>query len=457
MALPQIAGAFGLGGKGSALAELTSLFTGKRQQDDNQKKTGYFEVVSVLNKILAVLETKLTDIARGGIGSGSDSLGADALKKLGGASPGGALGSSAMSLLGGSAKADAVAPGALGADAMAKLAGAAGGAAKAVVPVAEGLGAVATKCNPVVAGLTAVWNGLGNLVGVFGEIKNAATSLGNAVAPFVRLANPGLVQRFTLASDDLTASIGRALMPVMEHATLIVRRVADAFMALSGTLSNAFGNGLKAIDKILESVFAEITPLINIFGKLLSMITAIVAPINSLVATIAKIVAFHFEVVFHALEIVLTPLMAVVEAFGLILEDLMDVIGDAVDSAMKYIRDLLGIKSIAGGSVGAAVRPAQFQSIEDYGKKAQQAAFSLGTASSPAERTAGFAKQIYEELQKILRELGAILGAIPKTPSEAVERIADRGRDAGREIAGDTVADLAEDAWDVLSLRGLRR
>ncbi len=468
MALPKALGgfgetasklgqAFGLGGKGSSLAQLTNLLTGKSDQKEVQKNTGYTEVVSVLNKILALLELKLTEIARGGIGSGSTALGPDALKKLGGQSPGGALGSSAMALLGDSAKVTPTAPSALGTDAMAKLAGSAGGATKAVAPLAEGLGGLAGKLNPAIAVIQGVIGALGHVVGAFGEVKNAITSLGNAVAPFVKMANPGLVQKFTMASDDLTAVMGRALIPIMEFATQNVRMFADAFMALSGPLSRAFSSRLGEISKMFQSLFRTLEPVIDVLGAVWDAVSAIARPLMILGGILQKSILFPLELGLRLIAELMKPVLGLIEAFATLFGDLMEIISSALDKVLQDIRDFFGIKTIAGKSVGAAVRPASIGSIEDYGKRAQQAAFSLGTAGSAAEQTSSAAKEILAVMKAAWQVIKAFIDSLPTKPSEAVAAAADRGREAGRAVAGDTVADLAEDAWDIASLKRFRR
>jgi hypothetical protein len=499
MALPQVLGALGGSGRGGPLAEIGRLLSGSGSS--TPQKTGYFEVVNILTKILSVLDTRLVVPIPVKVAAEPSTLSgllqqkftasklegdspADSLKALvaakfaelnpesksssavppptvksddegkslaeimakrmadyktppplptpGANTPTWAGGSSASSGAGAedlaSVMAKKLAAFKFGGGSADNAPAGGGGKPPGLPPEAAtgaaglmgGISGILSKAGPAGVALDLVVNGLGNLVGVLGKIKQAATGLGDAVAPFVRLANPGIVTKFMQASDDLTASIGRALVPVMEHATIMVRMVADAFFALSGPLQKAFGGALKEVDKLLNAVFRTVEPVISVLGTLINTFSALAKPINSIVGSVARLVLLHVEVLFQFLGKTIELLLAPLEAFAMILGDVADALSDVIDEVSKWIRNLLGLKSIAGGSVGAAVRPASFGSVEDYGKKAQQAAFSLGTAASPAEKTAGLAQQIYDWLVQFGRDAAAwpqkVWDTFAKTP-----------------------------------------
>lgn len=83
----------------------------------------------------------------------------------------------------------------------------------------------------------------------------------SAIAGFVGLVSPGTVYRFQLALRDLGATVGRILVPVLEHATRIIRTVADAIMSLPPGLRDFLGVAGKVLITIgaIALVFKTVT------------------------------------------------------------------------------------------------------------------------------------------------------------------------------------------------------
>ena len=105
---------------------------------------------------------------------------------------------------------------------------------------------------------------------------------------------------------------------------------------------------------------------------------------------------------------------------GQVLGELTRQLDSFIEGVIEDVRKFFGIKTIAGSSVGAAVRPASIGSVEDYGAKARTAAFSLGTAAStPEAKTAEYTGKILAVLEQIYTYI--------KNPKKLVEDVIDRG------------------------------
>ncbi len=232
------------------------------------------------------------------------------------------------------------------------------------------------------------------IVGALKGMRDSMTALGSSVAEFVQLASPVHVQRFKIAADDLTASIGKILIPVMEFATKLTRRFADVIFTLSGPLQKLMGAFFKPLGAIIDALVTVSSPLINLLAML-------------------------------------------IDAFA----ELADTIGGFITRGLKALGlDGKGLKD----STGAAVRPATIGSVEDYGRKAQQAAFSLGTAAGPEERSAKGIEDIY----KFLKEgFPAILDRLLK---QAVEIFLKR-------VPGSQTVTKAAEGGAALGLKVLQR
>jgi hypothetical protein len=231
--------------------------------------------------------------------------------------------------------------------------------------------------------------------------RDSVTAIGNSVAEFVQLASPVHVQRFVIASEDLTASIGKILIPMMEFATKTTRAFADVIFTLSGPLKRLTEAGFDQLATVFDAAMDTLTPFIPL---LTSWINLMALAMESQAAWMKMIGQLNHLFSF----------------------------GGAAGGG-KILKD----------STGAAVRPAQFTSVEAYGKAAQQAAFSLGSAADPAEQTSLTVKDIYNLLVSWAGKLEnlpqSIADAIKNKTAEVVRDVADvprelgaAGRDAGR-------------------------
>jgi hypothetical protein len=306
---------------------------------------------------------------------------------------------------------------------------------RAVLGLRENLNPTALSLKTLSFGIAFIQAPVVGAIKALGTLRETVGAVGAAASEFVRLASPVHVQLFNLAMDDFTASIGKILIPILESATKFVRMFADVTWALSGPLQNlmrAFKGPLDSVFKTLTEVFgavvAAVTPAINVLA-------AIAKPFLKLGAILFQIVGFGVENFFSGLATALELLAAPIQVAAMLLGDFVDAMGNFVEGTLGWLRDVLGMDrpSIGGRSVGAAVRPATIGSVEDYGRKAQQAAFSLGGAASPDVTTAKYVQEIYNFLTKDLwnwleRKFGVT--AIKDT----VKDVGTAARDAGRYI-----------------------
>lgn len=277
------------------------------------------------------------------------------------------------------------------------------------------------------------------LTGALNVFKSAVTSIGDAVGGFVQLASPIHVVKFNLAVEDMVASIGKILIPVMEYGTSIVRMFADVIFALSSPLQGlmrAFFQPLlnlmpsiqgvfMALGHHVENIVRVLTPIVNIFGKLFEAFSKVGLTILEAGINVAAILV----------EIAQGPIMI----FLTMMEQLAVVMLRGAEVVNKFLRNLFGLKDVkTGGSVGAAARPAQITSIEEYGRKAQQAAFSLGTAADPAVETMRTTKDIYTILATLMEKLKNFPAEVAIEIWKAYEaikgRLGDKAREAGRYV-----------------------
>lgn len=324
-------------------------------------------------------------------------------------------------------------------------------------------------------GVNAVNAPMKSFVGGLKSLHEAFTSLGNGLSEFVKLASPIHVVKFQMAADDLAASMGKFLIPMMEFATKQVRAFADVVFTLSDPLTHLMKAVFDPLTKMIDTMIDDFSPLIMMFGDFIDTLAKMAEPVMTILIALNRlnpiVLAFNaFASVLDALSDPITTLMNYTQALAMVFNDLAKEFANFIDEALKFI-GLGGTKgpSIRDKSVGAAVRPAQFGSLEDYGKRAQQAAFSLGTAADPAKETSKTVLDIYNWLKtdlpnefkawaaRLPDELAAALAkVIPggETVRAAIPAIAETGRDAGRwvERRADEVREAASGVLRTLGL-----
>ncbi len=144
---------------------------------------------------------------------------------------------------------------------------------------------------------------------------------------FVSKANPAAAFQFNRAMDDLAATMGQILVPVLEGVGIFVREMADVFQGLKPTLEPI----MSGIREVIVELSKLIQPLMSLFVPALQIIGAIIKDV--VVPAIKKMVEVFME------------LVKILQEAGL------------VGELQK------------GNSIGAAVRPAAYGSIEDIGKR----------------------------------------------------------------------------------------
>lgn len=315
--------------------------------------------------------------------------------------------------------------------------------------VAIAIGAVTSAMNAAQLPITSTIDALKGF-------RDSVTAVGRGVSEFVRLANPAYVQQFELAADDLTASIGRGLIPVLQAATKFTRGFADIAFRLS---------------PVMERLTRSFDPIVNAIPKFVNQLEPSIRAIEKFIGSLAELNESQSETLIDAVSFSLNVMNAqlVIAVTGMeLMTNTLKALADISNGIMK---DLTGSTSLFGAfkgggregdisnkSVGATARPATIGSIEDYGKKAQQAAYSLGSASTPAEKTEKNTENIYKllvswfssaeqfpdrmtkafldsDIGKAFLKLASMKTSdVVKEISPEAGQVIDRARDAGRFI-----------------------
>jgi phage-related protein len=110
-----------------------------------------------------------------------------------------------------------------------------------------------------VAGMFGPWGqAVGSFLSTASGLPQVFRSATESLANYVRAFSPATVQRYERAWADLTASVGRILMPVMDGAIRVVRWLGDSIAGLTPILQ-----------PLLRDVMASVGPVLNVVGNAL--------------------------------------------------------------------------------------------------------------------------------------------------------------------------------------------
>lgn len=204
-------------------------------------------------------------------------------------------------------------------------AGAVGGLVK------KGITAVAGEKAGNVAG--AVGGIGGTLAGGVGAAVGAFTELTGKIQGFVAAASPAVSLRLDYAFQDLAATIGTFLTPIVDAASGIVEKFADVLAGLNiGSYFESLGKMLGSLGDVFNSLFQALSPVLE------------------LLANVGKALVDFFTTVFGWLA-----------------------------DQIKLISSLFGIKAAASGGRTRAAGGVSVLGLDDISRRAQEAAGRTGT------------------------------------------------------------------------------
>lgn len=294
------------------------------------------------------------------------------------------------------------------------LAGAIGGVQSKFTELTGGIGKLASSAGLVTEPLKAA-------VGVLGQFRDAVGALGNQVSQFTQLANPALTGQFVSALQDLTASIGKMLLPVLSFATKFTRGFADAVFALAGPVKNLLNAGMKPFTDLIPVIVNTLGPLVRMAGTFINVLAGMIRPFVQLTATMLKMSAGPLELIFAGMATTFELLTVPISLVSMMLSELAAAFDKFVTQGLVNMRKLMGLGAgISGGSVGAAVKGVNTTSVESHQSKMITSAYGLGTASAD-EKTASMSESILNWLKG---EGAKAIANITKLPADMAEKLA---------------------------------
>ena len=159
-----------------------------------------------------------------------------------------------------------------------------------------------------------------------------------AVMPFVAALNPGLIAAFNAQLDNLHATIGFALEPVIAQAAVTLRTFAGLLLPIVRQLRPIVADIAAAVSELLIGVVKAAVPLIK-------LVLTLIAPVVKQLTSLADLVGQGAEVLASLVDVVV-ELWQSLGGFGVTTETLA--------SAFKLLRDMASKAAQGLAFVGAA-------------------------------------------------------------------------------------------------------
>lgn len=254
-------------------------------------------------------------------------------------------------------------------------------------------------------------------------VQVAGREISQAVGKF----SPGAVTRFTLASDNLTASIGRLLLPVLERLTPVVQTVADAFASLrpegnqlvaaataAGAAMGVLAAGIAAAGAAASLAFGGIPLLVGaVAGGMAGLAFALKDTAE--VTQIARQVAGEFVRVLNAVggavRVLLPVLEPAVTAFGRLASAVADQFVRAVLVGAAGLERVGGVVVRVFDALADAMGPLQPVFDKAAGVVTRLGATLAEWFGAKVEVLAGLLADLAPGLESLVESVGELLGS----------------------------------------------
>jgi hypothetical protein len=179
-------------------------------------------------------------------------------------------------------------------------------------------------------------------------LSSAVGSIESQVGRFVGKLSPIAAQRFSLAVDNLYASIGKSLLPVMERFTQVVNVVGSMFNGLNAS-------GQKTI-QVLASAAVGMTVFAAGAYAVQAALTGGIGPVLGAIAGAMGGVAFASGALDKALKPLAEVMGGVLERVGGVLDKFTG--SDAFAAVVLGLGELVGVAADLGATFAEGLMPA---------------------------------------------------------------------------------------------------
>ena len=269
--------------------------------------------------------------------------------------------------------------------------------------------------------------GVGRLMDV---VKNVVggfrifTGLLSDATKFVAAFNPGLIFQLGMVFKDLYATIGYALVPVVEGVVDVIRTLADVLVPVA----KEFAPVLAELTGAFKEIFVGLIPYLRDFLSIILLLVKYVAVFANIIAELIDpimmaLTGFAVILIVEAIPAVVAFATSIITMSALMTAGLSLLIGGAAALALSFLKAtgvFKGVEFKPGVSAGMGARSASYSGITEFGRNIL--AQGLGSTSATAmDATAKNTAKCADLLGQLNNKAGA--GGIVQAGGNGVAKI----------------------------------
>lgn len=136
----------------------------------------------------------------------------------------------------------------------------------------------------------------GKLTGAFTAITGSINAIAGPITQFVQAINPAIVAEFHRAMRDLNATIGIALMPIMESLTGVVREIIGSMMPIVTQLQ-------PIIAMLAQSIASVLVPWMQMWGQVIIGLMPVFEFFAEIVKGVAGLMADYYRAILPVISV----------------------------------------------------------------------------------------------------------------------------------------------------------
>lgn len=269
--------------------------------------------------------------------------------------------------------------------------------------------------------------GMGRLMdavkGVVGAFRGFTGLLSDATK-FVAAFNPALIFQLGMVFKDLYATIGYALVPVVEGTVDIIRTLADVLVPVAKEFAPVLAELTGAFKEIFVGLIPYLRDFLSIILLLVRYITIFAKVIAELIDPIMMaLTGFAVILIVEAIPAIVAFATSVITMSALMTAGLSLLIGGAAALTLSFLKAtgvFKGVEFKPGVSAGMGARSASYSGITEFGRNIL--AQGLGSTSATAmDATAKNTAKCADFLEQLNNKAGA--GGIVQAGGNGVAKI----------------------------------
>lgn len=241
------------------------------------------------------------------------------------------------------------------------------------------------------------------------------------IARSVDMIDPAAVVMLNYAFNDLMATIGEKLDPLVQFAVDVINRFADAMANLDieplvekivevlGVAADAFFELLEPLMQIAESIASAVMPILE---ALMPLLKAIGELFTKLFTALKPLLDMLLAILVPIINVVIKAITKLVEALGWLIDKLLNAAIAAVFGMAEQLKMQIEAAAIRSGRTktrAAAKRGVRMGRIEDISRMALEAAAQMGVGAN-TKRTADGVDVIITILNSAASRMGLKTG-----------------------------------------------